>query len=50
VSTVLFGVKNTGPVSPIVAELTLLSVTMIASLIPAYRAMRADPVEVLRAT
>ena len=50
VSTVLFGVKNTDPVSLIIAEGTLLAVTMLASLLPAVRAMRADPVEVLRAT
>jgi len=50
VSTVLFGVKNTDPVSLVVAEATLLAVTMIASLVPAYRATKADPVEVLRAT
>ncbi|MFI5233480.1 MAG: ABC transporter permease [Gemmatimonadales bacterium] len=50
VSTVLVGVKNTDPVSLVIAEITLLSVTMIASLVPAYRAMKADPVEVLRAT
>jgi putative ABC transport system permease protein len=50
VSTVLFGVKNTDPVSLVIAELTLLTVTMLASLVPAVRAMRADPVEVLRAT
>jgi putative ABC transport system permease protein len=50
VSTVLFGVKNTDPVSLVIAECTLLAVTMIASLVPAVRAMRADPVEVLRAT
>lgn len=49
-STVLFGVKNTDPVSLVVAEATLLAVTMIASLVPAYRATKADPVEVLRAT
>lgn len=49
VSSVLFGVKNTDPVSLIVAEGTLLAVTMVASLVPAIRAMRADPVEVLRA-
>ncbi|HXD22085.1 MAG TPA: ABC transporter permease [Gemmatimonadaceae bacterium] len=50
VSTALFGVKNTDPVSLVIAELTLLAVTMLASLVPAYRAMKADPVEVLRAT
>ncbi len=50
VSTVLFGVKNTDPISLIIAELTLLVVTMLAAIVPAVRAMRADPVEVLRAT
>jgi putative ABC transport system permease protein len=50
VSAALFGVKNTDPVSLVVAEATLLLVTMLASLVPALRAMRADPVEVLRAT
>jgi putative ABC transport system permease protein len=50
VSAALFGVKNTDPISLVVAEGTLLLVTMLASLVPAIRAMRADPVEVLRAT
>lgn len=50
VSGALWGVKNTDPLSLVIAELTLLAVTMLASLIPAYRAMKADPVEVLRAT
>ncbi|MGH7656330.1 MAG: FtsX-like permease family protein, partial [Gemmatimonadaceae bacterium] len=50
VSTALWGVKNTDPVSLVVAEATLLAVMMLASLVPAVRAMRADPVEVLRAT
>lgn len=50
VSSALWGVKNTDPVSLVIAEATLLAVTMIASLVPAYRAMRADPVDVLRAT
>jgi putative ABC transport system permease protein len=50
VSAFLFGVKNTDPVSLVVAELTLLAITMGAALIPAIRATRADPVEVLRAS
>ena len=50
ISAMLYGVKNTDPVSLIVAEVTLLVVTMAASLAPALRAMRADPIEVLRAT
>jgi hypothetical protein len=46
----LFGVKNTDPVSLVIAEATLLAVTMAASLVPAVRAMRANPVEILRST
>lgn len=49
VSGLLYGVKNTDPVSLVVAELTLLAITMAAAAIPAVRATRADPVEVLRA-
>src|SRR5262249_27392584 len=49
VSTLLFGVKNTDPVSLVTAEGVLLGVAMAAALVPALRATRADPVEVLRA-
>jgi len=50
VSGYLFGVKNTDPRSLVLAELLLLAVTMAASLVPAYRATRADPVDVLRSS
>ena len=49
-SSFLYGVKNTDPVALIVAELTLLAVALAASLVPAIRAMRADPVSILRST
>ena len=49
VSGYLWGVKNTDPASLVVAEIILLAVTMAAALVPAYRAARADPVDVLRA-
>ena len=49
VSGFLFGVKNTDPVSLVTAEAVLLLVTMAASLAPAIRASRADPLEVIRA-
>jgi ABC-type antimicrobial peptide transport system permease subunit len=48
-SGMLFGVKNTDPVALVAAELILLAVTMAASLAPAIRASRADPIEVIRA-
>ncbi len=50
VSTQGYGRLEDDQVSLVVAEATLLAVTMIASLVPAYRATKADPVEVLRAT
>ena len=46
----LFGVKNTDPVSLVVAEATLLTVALTAALVPAFRAMRSDPVEILRSS
>jgi ABC-type antimicrobial peptide transport system permease subunit len=46
----LWGVYPVDAVSLIAAEVTLLIVTMMACLVPAMRAMRADPVEVMRAT
>jgi ABC-type lipoprotein release transport system permease subunit len=49
VSTYLWGVKNTDPVSLVVAELILVAITMAAAMVPALRAARANPVEVLRA-
>src|SRR3990172_9239091 len=46
----LYGVEPTDPVALIVAEAVLMVVALGACLVPALRAMRADPVEVLRAT
>ncbi len=34
----------------IAAEVVLVAVATVASLAPAWRAMRADPIEILRAT
>jgi putative ABC transport system permease protein len=45
----MYGVYPVDAEALIVAEATLLIVTMIACLVPAMRAMRADPVTVLRA-
>lgn len=46
----LFGVKNTDPVSLVIAEGTLMAVALAAALVPAVRAMRANPVEILRSS
>jgi ABC-type antimicrobial peptide transport system permease subunit len=46
----MYGVYPVDATALIAAELTLLAVTMLACLVPAMRAMRADPVEVMRAT
>ena len=49
-SRVLFDVHPTDVAAIVTAEAILLTVTMLASVVPALRAMRANPVEVLRAT
>jgi putative ABC transport system permease protein len=49
-SSVLFGVKNTDPVSLVIAEATLMAVALAAALVPAVRAMRSNPVDILRST
>ncbi len=46
----MYGVYPVDATALIAAEVTLLIVTMIACLVPALRATRADPVEVMRAT
>ena len=46
----MYGVYPVDVTALISAELTLLVVTMVACLVPALRAMRADPVSVMRAT
>jgi ABC-type antimicrobial peptide transport system permease subunit len=46
----MYGVYPVDATALIAAEVTLLVVTMVACLGPALRAMRADPVQVMRAT
>jgi ABC-type antimicrobial peptide transport system permease subunit len=46
----MYGVYPVDVTSLVAAELTLLVVTMLACLVPALRATRADPVSVMRAT
>lgn len=45
----LYGVRSRDLLSFVVAAASLLTVTLVAALIPALRAVRADPVRVLRA-
>jgi len=47
-STFLYGVTATDPLSMVAASLALFSVGTIAALIPALRASRTDPALVLR--
>jgi len=45
----LYGVRSRDPFSFVVAGGALLVVTLLAALIPAWRAVRVDPANVLRA-
>jgi putative ABC transport system permease protein len=46
----LVDIRPTDPVTLVLAEAVLIAVTIVACLAPAFRAMRADPIEILRAT
>jgi putative ABC transport system permease protein len=48
-NTLVFGVSASDPLTLAVVAGTLALVALIASLLPAYRALRLDPVKVLRA-
>ncbi len=48
VSSLLYGIKATDPSAMTIAAATLLLIAAIASLVPAWRAAQADPVEALR--
>jgi ABC-type lipoprotein release transport system permease subunit len=48
-TTVLFGVRPSDAASTATAALLLFAAALVASLPPAWRAMRVDPVEGLRA-
>lgn len=47
--TLVFGVSPSDPLTLAAVAATLALVALIASLVPAYRALRLDPVKVLRA-
>jgi len=47
--TLVFGVSASDPLTLAAVGSTLALVTLMASLMPAYRALRLDPVKVLRA-
>jgi predicted permease len=49
VETLVFGVSASDPVTLAAVGATLALVALIASLVPAYRALRLDPVKTLRA-
>jgi len=50
VSSVLFGVSATDPVTMIAVPALLMSAAFLACVMPARRAARVDPVEVLKET
>ena len=47
--TLVFGVSASDPLTLVAVAATLALVALMASLVPAYRALRLDPVKVLRA-
>jgi ABC-type antimicrobial peptide transport system permease subunit len=47
-STVLFGVSAFDPLTLAVVPLLVLTVSLVASLLPAFRATRVDPVAAIR--
>ena len=49
VASLLYGIKANDPGAMAIAAIVLLSIAAIASLVPAWRAAKADPVEALRA-
>jgi predicted permease len=48
-TSLLFGVQPLDPLTFVVAPLVLLSVALLSCLVPALRALRADPIAALRA-
>ena len=48
VATLLYDVKATDPGMPAVPTVTMLAVTLVAALPPVIRAVRIDPVSMLR--
>ena len=48
VTNLLFGVSGADPVTFVAVPAVLLAVALIATLLPAFRASRVDPVEALR--
>jgi ABC-type antimicrobial peptide transport system permease subunit len=47
--TLVFGISASDPLTLVAVGATLAFVAFMASLVPAYRALRLDPVNVLRA-
>jgi ABC-type antimicrobial peptide transport system permease subunit len=47
-SNLIYGVSATDPMTFVVVSLILAGVAIVASLLPAYRAVRVEPVKTLR--
>jgi putative ABC transport system permease protein len=47
--SVVWGISSTDPLAHVMAIVVILGVTVLASLLPAHRASKVDPVLALRA-
>jgi ABC-type antimicrobial peptide transport system permease subunit len=47
-STLIYGVKPTDPITFLLVAFLLTAIALCASVIPAYRATKVDPIKALR--
>jgi ABC-type antimicrobial peptide transport system permease subunit len=48
ISSLLYGVRATDPLTFVMVALLLITVGLLATIVPAYRATRIEPIRILR--